>query len=158
MKKTSFNKLKAEDQVLLRAAQAAMERAYNPYSQYFVGSALLTPDGQTVTGSNFENASYSVTICSERSAIVRASAMGHNVFKKIAVLGRGAKSPSKDVVSPCGVCRQMLFESSQISGAPLEVIMCSSDMKKVVIATIDELLPLGFGPASLGVNIKRFRR
>jgi len=56
------------------------------------------------------------------------------------------------------VCRQMLFESSQISGAPLEVIMCSSDMKKVVIATIDELLPLGFGPASLGVNIKRFRR
>lgn len=157
MKHTTFKKLRVEDQALLRAARVAMEGAYNPYSQFFVGSALLTPDGQTITGSNFENASYSVTICSERSAIVRASAMGSNVFKKIAVIGRGAKAPAREVISPCGVCRQMLFESSQISGAPLEVIMSSTDMKKIVIATIDELLPLGFGPASLGINLKRFR-
>lgn len=158
MKKTSFKKLRIVDQELLMSASAAMEEAYNPYSKFFVGAALLTDDGEIVSGSNFENAAYSATICAERSAIVRASAMGHKVFRRIAVIGRGAEAPTKDIISPCGICRQMLLESSQLAERKIEVIMSSTDMKKVVIATIQELLPLGFGPANLGLNVRRFRR
>lgn len=158
MKKHTFAKLRSADQQLLLAAREAMEQAYNPYSQFFVGAALRTLDGEIITAANVENASYSATICAERSAIVRAAAMGYTVFGRIAVIAKGAKAPTRDAISPCGVCRQMLFESSQISGKKIEVIMSSTDMKQIITATIDELLPLGFGPANLGLDMKRFRR
>lgn len=158
MRTINFSKLSSADQELLLAARDAMVQAYNPYSNFFVGAALRAVNGEIVTGSNFENASYSATICAERSAIVRAAAMGHTVFGRIAVIGRGAKAPTTEVISPCGVCRQMLFESAQISRMNIEVIMSSSEMKKIVIGTISELLPLGFGPANLGLRMERFRR
>jgi cytidine deaminase len=158
MRKTSFKKLSRPHQDLLEAARAAMEGAYNPYSNFSVGAALRATSGEIITGSNFENASYSVAICAERSAIVRASAMGHKTFTRIAVIGRGAQAKAKSIVSPCGVCRQMLMESAQLSNTNIEVIMSSSDMKSVVIATIQELLPLGFGPHNLGIDLRRFQR
>ena len=158
LKKVAFSKLRSLDQELLLAARDAMDQAYNPYSKFFVGAALRTMDGEIVTGANFENAAYSATICAERSAIVRAAAMGHTVFGRIAVIGKGEKAPTQEVISPCGVCRQMLLESAQLSGKGMHVIMSSTDMKRIVIATIDELLPLGFGPANLGLKMKRFRR
>ena len=158
MKRVTFQQLGKDGQALLKAAQAAMETAYNPYSNFFVGSALLTPSGEVITGSNVENASYGATICSERAAIVRASAMGHRVFTKIAVIGRGTGAPSKEIISPCGMCRQMLLESAQISDINMQIIMSSTSMKKIVVATIEELLPLGFGPHNLGLNVKRFKR
>jgi len=158
MKKISFSKLGSSSQELLEAARVAMESAYNPYSKFFVGAALRTSTGEIVTGSNFENAAYSVTICAERSAIVRASAMGHKTFSRIAIIGRGAQAPSQTIVSPCGVCRQMLMESSQLSNKNIEVLMASSDMRRVIIATIRELLPLGFGPHNLGIDLRRYRR
>lgn len=158
MKRTSFAKLSRPNQELLEAARVAMESAYNPYSNFFVGAALRATSGEVITGSNFENASYSVTVCAERSAIVRASAMGHKTFSRIAVIGRGQKSSSKSIVSPCGVCRQVLMESAQLSNKNIEVIMSSSDMRSVVVATIRELLPLGFGPHNLGLDLRRFKR
>ena len=158
MKKISFSKLASSSKELLEAARVAMESAYNPYSKFFVGAALRTSTGEMVTGSNFENAAYSVTICAERSAIVRASAMGHKTFSRIAIIGRGAQAPSQTIVSPCGVCRQMLMESSQLSNKNIEVLMASSDMRRVIIATIRELLPLGFGPHNLGIDLRRYRR
>jgi cytidine deaminase len=158
LKKYTFSKLRSVDQELLLAARDAMEQAYNPYSHFFVGAALRTSNGEIITGANFENAAYSATICAERAAIVRAAAMGHTVFGRIAVIGRGAKAPTKDVISPCGVCRQMLLESSQLAGKNIDVIMSSSDMKRIVTATIEELLPLGFGPGNLGLKTDRFRR
>jgi cytidine deaminase len=158
MRTINFSKLSSADQELLLAARDAMAQAYNPYSNFFVGAALRAVNGEIVTGSNFENASYSATICAERSAIVHAASMGHTVFGRIAVIGRGAKAPTTEVISPCGVCRQMLFESAQISRMNIEVIMSSSEMKKIVIGTISELLPLGFGPVNLGLRMERFRR
>lgn len=158
MKKMPFTKLSHSNQELLQAAREAMEGAYNPYSNFYVGAALRSTKGEIITGSNFENASYSVVVCAERSAIVRASAMGHKTFSRIALIGRGERSPQKTIVSPCGVCRQMLMESAQLSERNIEVLMASSDMKSVVIATIKELLPLGFGPHNLGINLRRFQR
>jgi cytidine deaminase len=158
MKRLTLTKLRDIDRELLMAARSAMEGAYNPYSNFFVGAAVLTADNVIISGANFENAAYSVTVCAERAALLRAAGMGHKVFKRIAVIGRGAKAPTKEVLSPCGVCRQMIMEVSQLSQKKIEVIMSSTDMRKIVSATIQELLPLGFGPDNLGLNVGRFRK
>lgn len=158
MKKRLFTKLSTEDQELLKAAKAAMETAYNPYSRFFVGSALRGEGGAIITGSNYENASYGLTLCAERAALARASSEGHRSFTKVAVIGRGADAPVKEIITPCGMCRQMLLEASHIAGHSIEVIMSSTDMKTIVVATIEELLPLGFGPRNLGLDLRRFRK
>jgi cytidine deaminase len=97
----------ADIDALQRAAQTAAEHAYAPYSKFRVGAALLVADGRIVTGCNVENASYGLTICAERSAVVRAVAeVGPELrIKAVAVANlNGAASP------PCGACRQVLSE------------------------------------------------
>ena len=154
---TTYEKLDKFQQSLLDAAVDAMKTAYNPYSRFFVGAALLSPDGRIIGGSNVENAAYGSTICAERTALGRANAMGIRIFEKVAVICRGETFDTESVTAPCGSCRQMLFESAQISDRALEVIMATTRKDKVVIATIEELLPLGFGPRDLGVDIKRYQ-
>lgn len=138
---------------LLDAAAEAMERAYNPYSNHFVGAALLTKDGKIITGSNFENVSYGGTICAERSALVHANAVGEREFKAIAIISKVAQAQV-----PCGICRQSLFEAAQVSNTDIEVIMANSDRSKVIVWKISELLPLPFGPKDLGVDLKKYRK
>ena len=90
---------------LIQAALAASEHAYIPYSNYRVGAALLTTDGEVYSGCNVESASYTPTICAERTALVKAISEGKREFSAVAVVTR-------DGGSPCGVCRQLLFEFS----------------------------------------------
>ncbi|VDM44036.1 unnamed protein product [Toxocara canis] len=94
---------------LVEAAKKAMERAYCPYSKFQVGAAILTEDGNIITGGNVENSSFGGTICAERSAAVRAIAEGHTKFRAIAVTTALA-----EVTSPCGICRQFLIEFGDI--------------------------------------------
>lgn len=84
--------------------------------------------------------------------------MGHKTFSRMAVIGRGATSSLKTIASPCGVCRQMLMKSAQLSNKNIEVVMSSFDMKIIIVATLRELLPLGFGPHNLGIDLRRYRR
>lgn len=149
MTHTSYDALSAIQQKLLNEAEKAYKNSYSPYSNFSVGAALLTFDDTIITGTNFENASYSVTICAERSAITRANSLGHRKFKAIAITGSGKNKPTKDVISPCGICRQMLLEVSHIANYNIEVIMSSTHRDKIIISTIEELLPLAFGPANL---------
>lgn len=88
---------------LQNAARSARENAYAPYSNYRVGSAVLTEDGTIITGCNVENASYGATICAERVALTRAVAQGKRRFVAIAVA-------TVDGGSPCGICRQVMVE------------------------------------------------
>jgi len=157
MRDATYSSLTPLQQTLLDQAAAAMETAYNPYSRFFVGAALHSLDNQIITGSNVENAAYGSTICAERAAILRANAMGVRSFDSLAVIGRGVDFDTTQVSSPCGACRQMLYESSQIAGIPLEVIMSTTQKGKIIIATIDELLPLAFGPKDLGIDISQYR-
>lgn len=156
MKTIVFNNLTDQYQHLLQEAATAMEKAYNPYSHFYVGAALLTTNNTVIGGCNIENAAYNPTICAERSAFALAMTQGYRTFTAISLIGRGKDFESTEVISPCGICRQVLFEASQISNVDIDVIMSNTKMTKIIIATISELLPLAFGPKDLGIDVTTF--
>ena len=95
---------------LLKMAKEARERAYAPYSQFYVGAALLCEDGSVYTGCNIENASFSPTCCAERTAIFKAVSDGKRKFSAIAVVGGKNDADASTPCYPCGVCRQVISE------------------------------------------------
>lgn len=157
MLEQKYEELDLIQQRILDEAAKVMETAYNPYSHFYVGAALLSQDAQIITGSNVENASYGSTICAERAAILRANAMGVRTFYKIAIIARGEGFDTSKITGPCGSCRQMLYESAQVSEMDLEVILSTTRKDKIVVTTIDELFPLAFGPADLGINVHKYK-
>lgn len=126
---------------LCALAIKAMENAYVPYSGYRVGAALLTKSGKIYTGCNIENASYSPTVCAERTAIFKAISEGEREFLKIAVAG-GKNGKITGEFPPCGVCRQVMAE------------FCGEDFKILVVKgensfteyTFSDILPFSFNP------------
>ncbi|MDR0852260.1 MAG: cytidine deaminase [Clostridiales Family XIII bacterium] len=116
------------DKELYIKATAAAENAYAPYSDFRVGAAVLTMDGEVFLGANVENASYGATICAERVAIASAVAAGNRDFEAIAV-----------TAPPCGICRQFIFEF----GDNIRVIT-GPDADHLESETISALLPGGF--------------
>ena len=94
---------------LIELAKDAMTRAYAPYSGYKVGAALMCADGTVYCGCNIENASFTPTVCAERSAIFKAVYDGHRDFTAIAVCG-GKDGQITGAFPPCGVCRQVMRE------------------------------------------------
>lgn len=127
------------EQELCRAAIAMLDRSYSPYSHFPVGAALECSDGTVFTGCNIENASYTPTICAERTAVSKAVSEGHRDFVRIVIAGR-----SEDFCVPCGVCRQVLREF-----APDLEIICLNGAGEERVFTLPELLPHSFGPEYL---------
>jgi cytidine deaminase len=97
--------LPARQHALEEAARSAVQNSYSPYSGFAVGAALLTTDGIIVTGCNVENASYGLTLCAERVALVRAVAQGYRNFSALVLF-----TPTPAPTPPCGACLQMLAE------------------------------------------------
>lgn len=126
--------LDAELQGLMQAAIAVRDNAYAPYSGFRVGAALLTNDGRVFTGVNVENASFPVTICAERGALMTAVAAGAQHFRAVAVV-TDARYPA----APCGLCRQMLAEF----GLDMKVLIVGRDGPDALV-TLNELLPRAF--------------
>lgn len=157
MRTITYQDLDERQRRLLDAAEDTMKTAYNPYSHFYVGAALLTRDDKIITGSNVENAAYGSTICAERSALVRANAMGEKVYRSLAVISRGGDFKTESPSAPCGNCRQMIYEASQVSGEDIEIIISNTDKTQIIIATISELLPLAFGPKDVGVKVEDYR-
>lgn len=122
------------DRELVNIAKEAMEYAYAPYSHFKVGAALLAKDGTVFKGCNIENATYGATNCAERTAIFKAVSEGVREFEAIAVV-----ASSGDYASPCGICRQVLFEFM-----PDGKVILDSEEKGMVTFSVQELLPFGF--------------
>jgi len=97
--------LQVNEQILMDAARKAAQQAYAPYSKFNVGAALLTADGEVITGFNIENASYGLSLCAERAALVHALCRGHKKFSALALCAGAEKA-----ATPCGACRQFLAE------------------------------------------------
>lgn len=131
---------------LITAAINARKLSYSPYSHYQVGAALLSEDGQVITGCNIENAAYTPTNCAERTAFFKAVSEGCRDFRAIAIVG----SPEGDVLTqyayPCGVCRQVMMEFCDPSDFQIIVAKSEDDY---LVKTLRELLPEGFGPDNL---------
>ncbi len=123
------------DQELWKAALAAQQHAYAPYSHFSVGAAIRCGDGSIVTGANVENASYPLGCCAERTAVNSAVAQGHRQFREIVIVG-----PGPDLISPCGGCRQVLAEF----GDMVVVMTESSGRVRPRIMRVSELLPARF--------------
>ena len=123
---------------LIQKAKQAMTAAYAPYSGFCVGAALLCADGSIYTGCNIENASYSPTICAERTAFAKAVSEGHRAFTAIAVCG-GKGGVITGLCTPCGVCRQVMAEFCR---EDFEVILVKADGYEV--RTLSQLLPDSF--------------
>jgi cytidine deaminase len=128
------------DQRLLKAAQAAMDQAYAPYSSFQVGAAILAEDGQIYSGCNVENAAYPQGSCAETGAIAAMVQGGARQIKEIAVIGRGP-----ELCTPCGGCRQRIRE---FAAPDARVHVCGPEGLRRTF-TRDELLPASFGPEHL---------
>lgn len=125
-------------QDLVQQAIQASHHAYVPYSNYPVGAALITRDGRVFTGCNVENAAYPAGICAERTALVKAVSEGARHFSTIVVVTHGGGSP-------CGICRQMLYEFAP----DLRVIIADLDGIIHHDISLKDLLPLGFNGTDL---------
>lgn len=126
---------------LLKLARQAAEKAYVPYSQFPVGAALLAENGTVYQGVNVENASFGLTLCAERTAIVKAVSEGQTRFQAIAVW---ATRRPHGAVTPCGACRQVMAEFLQ---PDTPIVMSNAETGAVQALTLQVLLPEAFGPA-----------
>jgi cytidine deaminase len=137
-------------EALVKAAIAAADNAYAPYSHFHVGAALLLDDGSIVSGANFENASYGMTLCAETVAIAKANSDGQ--LKRIVAIavagGPEGAGPGAEPITPCGRCRQIIKEVADLVEIDLPVHCAHGG--GYVTYKLSELLPHGFGPASLG--------
>ena len=134
--------------LLMKKAQEARQNAYTPYSHFAVGAGLLGNDGVVYTGCNVENAAYSPGNCAERTAVFKAVSEGCKHFDAIGVVGAGeGETPEAGsiICSPCGVCRQVLREFCDEKSFRVYL----TDGESLFCYTLEELLPLSFGPENL---------
>ena len=131
------------EEKLVKLAIEAMAGAYAPYSGYQVGAALLCADGTVYTGFNIENASYTPTVCAERTAFFKAVSEGERAFSRIAIVGGSEEGDSvADYATPCGVCRQVMMEFCNPKQFTIIVARSENDYR---VFTLEELMPAGFG-------------
>ena len=119
--------------------------SYTPYSNFKVGAALLAKNGEIFTGCNIENASYTPTNCAERTAFFKAVSEGVREFRAICIVG-GKDGKLTEYTAPCGVCRQVMME---FCDPKTFQIILAVDKERYEIYTLEELMPLGFGPLNL---------
>ena len=141
-----------DDTKLIQHAIEARERAYAPYSHFAVGAALLCADGTVYQGCNIENAAYGPSNCAERTAFFRALYDGERDFEAIAIVGGTLGHPISELCSPCGTCRQIMMEFCD--PAAFRIVMAVR-ADTPVSYTLEELLPLGFGPGNLANDSSR---
>ena len=145
----------AAGRVLIDAAREAAGNAYAPYSRFAVGAALLLDDGTIVPGTNFENASYGLSLCAETVALAAANVAGR--LRDVVAIGivGGAIKPGGAIegdmpIYPCGRCRQVLNEAADLGRRDIIVYCASADGAALRRHMLSELLPHAFGPGDLG--------
>ena len=141
----------AQYRTLARRAAEAAQKAYAPYSGFFVGAAILGESGRIFTGCNVENASYPAGICAERTAAARAVSEGERVFRAIAIAG-GPGGEISGACPPCGICRQVLSEFCRPEEMKVLLVGCKDNILSVAEYSLAQLLPLYFSKENLNID------
>jgi len=141
----SINDLNNGDAGLLQKAIEATNHAYAPYSNFFVGAAARLKDGTIITGANQENASFPVGICAERVLLSSVSSQHTStIIETIAISYDNRNGESNKPITPCGLCRQTLFEYEQRQQQPIRLILGGMEGEVYIIEKAGLLLPLSF--------------
>jgi cytidine deaminase len=139
------SELKKEDADLLTRARAITKQAYAPYSNFFVGAMAKLNNGETVAGTNQENASYPVGICAERVLLGNAATLYPGISIDTLAISYDSKDVQSDhPISPCGMCRQALLEYETRTEKPIRLILAGQTGKIYIVKTVRFLLPFAF--------------
>ena len=140
-----LHELSKQEQELVSNAKSAFESAYAPYSGFLVGASLLLENGEIINGSNQENVAYPSGLCAERVALFYAGAKFPNVkIKTIAVSVFSKSFQVKEVISPCGACRQVMAEYEDKQGEDIKVLLHAPNDDVLIANTVEDLLPFMF--------------
>lgn len=145
-----IEELQSDDATLLEQARAITANAYAPYSKFEVGAAARLANGEIVKGTNWENASYPVGSCAERTLLGAASTMFPNVaINTMAISYKAGNGKSDHPISPCGMCRQALSEFERKGGKPMRIILAGQEGEVFILQSAQYLLPLAFSSDEL---------
>lgn len=139
---------------LVETSREMTAKAYAPYSEFFVGAAVLLENGEIIKGSNQENGAYPSGLCAERVAVFAASAMFPGVpMQMIAISAKSPRLSMDAPVSPCGACRQVMLEYETLQGKPIKLLLSKENGKILIVEKVEDMLPLSF----TGNNLKKVR-
>ena len=140
-----LSELSAQEQQLVANAKAAFKTAYAPYSGFLVGASVLLENGEVINGSNQENVAYPSGLCAERVALFYAGAKFPDVkINTVAISVLSKNFEVKDVISPCGACRQVMAEYEDKQHRPIKVILHSPTDEVLIANKVEDLLPFMF--------------
>ena len=142
---TDFSSLNSEEKDLVNRSKNSLEAAYAPYSGFLVGATVLLGNGEIISGNNQENVAYPSGLCAERVAIFYAGAKFPNVkIKTIAITAVSKKFEIKDVISPCGACRQAIAEYEVKQENDIRILLHNPDDSILIVNSVSDLLPFMF--------------
>jgi len=142
---TDFSSLNSEEKDLVNRAKNSLEAAYAPYSGFLVGATVLLENGEIISGNNQENVAYPSGLCAERVAIFYAGANFPNVkIKTIAITAVSKKFEIKDIISPCGACRQAIAEYEVKQENDIRILLHHPDDSILIVNAVSDLLPFMF--------------
>jgi cytidine deaminase len=148
-----LSELSAQEQQLVANAKAAFKTAYAPYSGFLVGASVLLENGEVINGSNQENVAYPSGLCAERVALFYAGAKFPDVkINTVAISVLSKNFEVKDVISPCGACRQVMAEYEDKQHRPIKVILHSPTDEVLIANKVEDLLPFMFKSPSLKLH------
>ena len=146
----NLNQLTEQDAALITAAKNALQNSYSPYSNFKVAATVLLANGQTVTGTNQENAAFPVSICAEGTALSAASALYPNVaVSKIAITVKSGTHVINHPVAPCGICRQRILEYETRFNNNIQIILMGEEGEIYSVNSVKDILPLNFSKTDL---------
>ena len=145
----ALDELPEESRKLVDAALEATRRSYAPYSHFYVGAAVMLDNGVIVTGNNQENVAFPSGLCAERTALFYANEQYTEVpVKALAIVARDSSGKvTQAPISPCGACRQVMLETENRFGKPMQILLASAE-EVIVVERASALLPLAFSDIS----------
>lgn len=146
----SYDECTEIEKNLIDAAKQATSKAYAPYSHFHVGAALLLENGEIITGNNQENAAFPSGLCAERTAVFYANSQYPDqkiIAMAVAAFYNGEFT--KDLISPCGSCRQVLLEVESRYNSPVKILLYNSNNEVYCAESMSSLMPLSFTSKAL---------